>query len=294
MPRGRRFSSLKGNIAFTLIELLVVIAIIAVLAAMLLPALEGAREGAKRTVCINNLRQLYIAAINYATDHDDALPVHINGGGVPMPWERWPPYLLSYLGYGGPPLVNLTNPASLGQFEFRTGKSYKTTTDTGTRGSNPYFCPSARGPVTDQTDVTAIHSWNNRGIWCDYGINDRIAAAWNNNANGGLGGWDPGGGGPGNSNIRLRNLRPAGRIILFAESSANIASKTENTGLNDCPRHLGKKNILLLDGHIESSEMYVYNYSGALPDRANTLHRGKLSQAHALGRFNVIYVHDPE
>lgn len=279
---------------FTLIELLVVVAIIAVLVAMLLPALTNAREAAKKIACVSNLRQLYVAAINYASDYEGALPVHINGGGLPMPWERWPPYLLSYLGYGGPPLINLTNPTSLGSFEFRSTKTYKTSTDTRTRGPNPYFCPSAAGPVTDQTDVTAVHSVINRGNVVDYGINDRIAAVWNNNANGGLGGWDPGGAGPGSSNIRLGNLRPSDRIILFADSSALIASKTENTGQNDCPRHMGQKNIVLLDGHVESSPMYVYNFSASLPSIANTLHRGKLSQAHAQGKHNVKYVHDPE
>ena len=79
---------------FTLIELLVVIAIIAILAAILFPVFAQAREKARQTVCVSNLKQTSTATMMYVQDYDERMPQAVPNGRISSfttPWDRVPP-----------------------------------------------------------------------------------------------------------------------------------------------------------------------------------------------------------
>ena len=83
---------MNRNRAFTLVELLVVIAIIGILVALLLPAIQAAREAARRAQCVNNVKQLGIAMQNYHDVHK-ALPM----GNYSCCWGTWQMAILPFI-----------------------------------------------------------------------------------------------------------------------------------------------------------------------------------------------------
>ncbi|MGV3615824.1 MAG: prepilin-type N-terminal cleavage/methylation domain-containing protein [Fimbriimonas sp.] len=82
--------------AFTLIELLVVIAIIAILAAILFPVFAQAKDAAKSTAALNNVKQLGLASIMYAGDYDDAFPLSFSYDATGQGLDTWQGQIQSY------------------------------------------------------------------------------------------------------------------------------------------------------------------------------------------------------
>jgi len=131
---------------FTLVELLVVIAIIGVLVALLLPAVQAARESARRTTCINQLRQMGIGMQNHVSSYR----VFPTGGNVPNP------NIQNYTsgGTNSPGTPNGTNMQGFGAFyqllpflEQNAVKGITTQQQLVTTMIPMYNCPSRRAPA---------------------------------------------------------------------------------------------------------------------------------------------------
>ena len=138
----RRVDPRRG---FTLIELLVVISIIGVLIALLLPAVQSARESARRGQCLNNLKQLGLAVQNYltlanvlpASTLDNCVPIRVENS--PMNWcTSWTASLLPHLEQQ--PLFNALN-FSVPMFEL-VPPIYGANTTVAITTINTLLCPS--------------------------------------------------------------------------------------------------------------------------------------------------------
>jgi prepilin-type N-terminal cleavage/methylation domain-containing protein/prepilin-type processing-associated H-X9-DG protein len=249
--------------AFTLIELLVVIAIIGILAAMLLPALNQARERARSAICIGNLRQIGTAIMMYADDHEEYYPPSFIGSV-----GDWSLFIAPYLA------KSVRNYTQLGQVHGGTSPVFvcpsvrtpggKTTRLTysahgallgepsaychlGSLG-NQYRCPSQTTSIVRPAELILVAEGN---------LGQPIGATVTDyNADSGFGGL-----------MRAPTIPITSTLLNKDEPISGVDLSNYDTGNgNDLGylrwRHMGNKygNFLFCDGHVESlTQSQVYN-----------------------------------
>jgi prepilin-type N-terminal cleavage/methylation domain-containing protein len=157
---GRRRSPLHG---FTLVELLVVITIIGILIALLLPAVQAAREAARRIQCANNLKQIGLAIHNFIDVYGGPPPAGIGGntnnlGDGEATWAVW---ILPY--------IENTNAAELWEPYARKPSGYYLSTDMVRTVQVPiYLCPTRRSPPQVSVSGDERFGYNSPGACSDY------------------------------------------------------------------------------------------------------------------------------
>jgi prepilin-type N-terminal cleavage/methylation domain-containing protein/prepilin-type processing-associated H-X9-DG protein len=240
---------------FTLIELLVVIAIICVLIGLLLPAVQAAREAARRAQCLNNLKQFGLALHNYHGMFDTFPPGYVsntqgnqpNGVDVGPGWG-WGAMLLNHLEQA--PLFNAVN------FSLST-------TDPGSQtvrrtGPSTFLCPSdpgGRRPLT-------IKDGSGNTLVGDLAAGQYVAVA---------GQWEPEEFPAQNTGLFYRNSRISIRdvtdgtstTLMAGERSQNVASAT---WVGMVPFGLSCNNPTWPVQDCEASNVLVLGHTGPSPD----------------------------
>ncbi len=212
----------KRNVrsAFTLIELLVVIAIIGILAAMLLPALNKAREKANAAACLSNMKQWGLAMGMYCDDFNDSMPYEGTSSGIDAGFNlgAWYNVLSTYI--NSPSLATLYD---------------QTPPNIPVPGKKSIFtCPSVK-----RMDPTIPNPPTVNKPYFAYAMNRVLTGA------------------SGNVYRRSKADRPTETIFL-AESENNDFPFTDGffigpsgTPPQNIPRHSGGSNLLFLDGHAQ-------------------------------------------
>jgi prepilin-type N-terminal cleavage/methylation domain-containing protein/prepilin-type processing-associated H-X9-DG protein len=160
---------------FTLVELLVVIAIIGVLVALLLPAVQAAREAARRMSCTNNLRQMGLACHNFVDVRGCVPPSRVASGGFPLlgipanAYQGWAVWLLPYLEQG-----NVLN-----GYDYKLHFGHATNRPAITTQIKTFYCPSTPNKNRVHPQFTHNSFTVTNAASCDYStIRDVDAGLW--------------------------------------------------------------------------------------------------------------------
>jgi prepilin-type N-terminal cleavage/methylation domain-containing protein len=230
--------------AFTLIELLVVIAIIAVLVSLLLPAVQQAREAARRTQCKNNLKQIGLALHNYEGSLKTFPPNLVPGGNFAYSAGNWG--VLAYLS----PYLDQTNIYNLMNLNAPTYAS-----------SPPYNIADPNNAIAAAIIVPSFLCPSDRmvSLGGDYGV--ASLAPSNYCANQGSGIYASGNGSPYSSNgVMFANSRV--RISDITDGTTNTACMSESV-LGDGTRSVFGPNP---PGPPQTTYGYLMSFQSSLDD----------------------------
>ena len=227
--------------AFTLVELLVVIAIIAILAAILFPVFARARENARRTSCLSNLKQMGLATIQYTQDYDEYLPQRQHGFATSaFKWtDELQPYLKSTQVFTCP-----SDDAATATYQ-APGVA-RTTNNFGSYAWNfLYYAAGAPTPPSGQP-LSAIPQAAEVVIIGEVsGQASSSAFFWNAN----------------DTNPEIATVNGV-RILRN-----KLGATPEDYGL--CERHLGTTSVLFMDGHAKALSLDALTQHGSTTAYAN-------------------------